>query len=446
MEKFHPFSVLDTRTKKWKDNEQWWIDKYNIKSEIGREDIKSKAGFWETPDYTSVFSPTLSQVMYKWFCPKGGTILDPFAGGSVRGIVAEELGYSYTGIELSEKQVEANKLQSNKPRWIVGDSQTVLNSVPNESFDFVFTCPPYHDLEVYSDDPKDLSNMPYQRFLGSLNSILYKSQEKLKDNRFFGIVVSEIRDLGKTRDYKIGKYRNFVSSVIEMCEESGLHFYNDMVLFNSQHQASRTGGTYFKRNRKIPSVHQNILIFVKGNPDLATEIIECNGNFVCTVDGNNYRSFREAAISIDPTNLIGSEVKRRCESTKSKYKEYQIFGEQTNPDIKYVIDGVPFEDIPQINEKTGIIESEIYNKITSNNPITRHWRKIIDIDFLDDISYSRMKFLQDNSKIRTKLPIISCEGIRFFSTYEAGTHFGLSKERIRQKLKDSKFTDYFELY
>jgi len=36
-------------------------------------------------------------------------VLDPFAGGSVRGIVASRLGYRYVGIELRQEQVEANR-------------------------------------------------------------------------------------------------------------------------------------------------------------------------------------------------------------------------------------------------------------------------------------------------------------------------------------------------
>jgi DNA modification methylase len=53
--------------------------------------------------------------MYEWFSPKGGLVLDPFAGGSVRGIVAEEMDRKYVGIDLSETQIKANKEQSKKP-------------------------------------------------------------------------------------------------------------------------------------------------------------------------------------------------------------------------------------------------------------------------------------------------------------------------------------------
>jgi tRNA G10 N-methylase Trm11 len=50
--------------------------------------------------------------MYRWFVPQEGTVLDPFAGGSVRGVVAAHLGYKYTGIELRKEQVKANEKQA----------------------------------------------------------------------------------------------------------------------------------------------------------------------------------------------------------------------------------------------------------------------------------------------------------------------------------------------
>ena len=158
-----------------------------------------------------------------------------------------------------------------------------------------------------------------------------------------------------------------------------------MVLFNSQHQASRVGKTYFERNRKIPSVHQNILVFVKGNPDIATIEIE-GGEPLCRIEGKEYLSFRHAAIDIDADKLVATEVERRCRSTKSKYKDWQIIGEETKPQIKYEVDGVPFESPKQIADLVGLSESECRNRIESNNPIYRHWKRSCDWD----ISYEEM--------------------------------------------------------
>lgn len=60
---------------------------------------------------TSIFDPVLCELAYRWFSPKGGVVLDPFAGGSVRGIVCAALGRRYVGIDLRQEQIEANRAQ-----------------------------------------------------------------------------------------------------------------------------------------------------------------------------------------------------------------------------------------------------------------------------------------------------------------------------------------------
>lgn len=438
-----PFSVLDTRTKEWKQRKEYWITTYGIQSELGREDTQSKTIFWDTPSTNvSIFDPVLCEMMYEWFSPKGGMVLDPFAGGSVRGIVAEEMDRRYLGFDINLEQVQANKQQSKKPVWWCEDSNSALNKVADESHDFVFTCPPYYDLEVYTDNPNDISNMDVADFDDRYNKILQKSVKKLKNNRFFCVVVSEVREPSTTGNYSIGKYRGLVSKTIDMCERSGLSFYNDMVLFNSQHQASRVGKTYFERNRKIPSVHQNVLVFVKGNPDLATIEIE-GGEPMCRVDGKEYLSFRHAAIDIEPNKLVASEVERRCKSTKSSYKDWQIIGEETKPKIKYVVGKIPFETPIQISELCGLSESECRNRFESNNPLYRHWKKVKPTNY--HYTYEDMEELW-GFNIEFEKPIINCDGMEFYSLKECGEHFGISSERVRQKLKDTKYSDWIYLY
>ena len=437
-----PFSVLDTRTKDWKGRKEWWITTYGIQSELGREDTESRTMFWDSPTNVSIFDPVLCEVMYDWFSPKGGMVLDPFAGGSVRGIVAEEMGRKYMGFDINLHQVQANKQQSKKPLWWCEDSYTALDKVADESHDFIFTCPPYYDLEVYTDDVNDISNMSVEDFDNRYNKILQKSVKKLKNNRFFAIVVSEVREPSVTGKYSTGRYRGLVSKTIDMLEKSGLEFYNDMILFNSQHQASRVGKTYFERNRKIPSVHQNVLVFVKGNPDIATEEIK-GGEQMCRVNGKEYLSFRHAAIDIDPNKLVASEVERRCLSTKSSYKDWQIIGKETKPTIKYEVGGVPFENPKQIAELIGgdFTEQIARNIIESNNPVYRHWKRAEGWD----ITYQEMMDLWE-CNIELEKPIINCEGINFYSLKDCANHFGISTERVRQKLNDDKHSDWIYLY
>ena len=84
----------------------------------------------------SIFDPVLCEIMYRWFCPSAGQILDPFAGGSVRGIIAGCLDYQYIGIDLRQEQIDANYEQINiaqnkKPLWICADSRDMDSHLPS---------------------------------------------------------------------------------------------------------------------------------------------------------------------------------------------------------------------------------------------------------------------------------------------------------------------------
>ena len=142
----------------------------------------------------------LCELAYRWFCPPGGLVLDPFAGGSVRGIVASKCGRRYTGIDLSERQCAANQVQAEAicaggemPMWVCGDAANLAAGVDCAA-DFVFSCPPYGDLEVYSDDPADLSTMAPEAFMAAYRKIIAAAIGKLKANRFACFVVGDYRD------------------------------------------------------------------------------------------------------------------------------------------------------------------------------------------------------------------------------------------------------------
>ena len=272
-----PFSVLDTRTSSWQKRKKLWIGK-GLKSEVGRKEnlthvmpMKSYDSENMAEEYyekgketgTSVFDPSLTELMYKWFCPEGGNILDPFAGGSVRGVVANYLGYKYTGLELRQEQVDSNREQAlnilpleNQPQWYCGDSDKLLDNKWNLKFDFLFSCPPYADLEVYSDLPDDLSNMDYKAFLSKYCSIIRKSLELLKPNSYACFVVGDVRD-------KQGYYLDFISDTKKAFINSGVKLYNEAILLNSVGTASMRANRIFSAGQKLVKIHQNVLIFKK---------------------------------------------------------------------------------------------------------------------------------------------------------------------------------------
>lgn len=322
-----PFSVLDQRSGHWQERKRAWIS-LGIKSEQGRGDalaykgqdslnklqssasgvtISSLSG--RVPNYyfqkteteerlgrsltndeferehleipedglsssgTSVFDPVLTELLISWFSPADGHILDPFAGGSVRGIIAAALGRRYTGIELRDEQVRANRQQAADilPRltdpgscdWIIGDSNEILPTL-TEPADMILSCPPYADLEVYSDDPADISSMPYPDFLTTYRSIIARSVDRLADNRFIAWVVGDVRD-------NRGNYRGLIPDTITAFEDAGASYYNEGILVSPIGSLAFRLNRQFQAGRKFGKAHQNVLVFVKGDGKKATQ-------------------------------------------------------------------------------------------------------------------------------------------------------------------------------
>lgn len=309
-----PFSVLNTRTAEWQERRRAWLE-IGIKSEEGRDDDLTFAKdaqppiYWDTKNAlreklgrepsadevlaemekqgiqamttTSIFDPVLTELSYRWFNIEGGRILDPFAGGSVRGIVAAKLNMPYVGNDLREKQVVANIENAKEvlgnmpadiaPRWTVGDS-TQLEDVLQKNgitgdFDMVFSCPPYADLEVYSNDPRDISNMDYPQFLEAYKAAIKQACARLKNNRFAVFVVGDIRD-------KKGIYRNFIGHTIEAFTECGLSYYNHLILVNQVTSLAIRVRKQMNAGRKIGKLHQNVLVFCKGSVEETVDQFE----------------------------------------------------------------------------------------------------------------------------------------------------------------------------
>lgn len=263
-----PFSVLDTRQGNWQDRKREWLD-LGIKSELGREgDLTfAKSINIEGSSGTSVFDPVLTEIIYKWFIPNdNASIYDPFAGVSVRGVVAATLGHHYTGIDLRKEQIDANYQNAKEIGtnidlidWYVDDSQNVDKYVKDSTQDLIIACPPYLDLEVYSDDPKDLSTMSDNEFDMIYQKILQKAVKKLKNNRFAVVVVSDVRGKGRNSGY-----RDLTGMTKRAFIDSGCCFYNDIVLLNAIGSAAMRARRYMK-SRKVARVHQNVLVFYKGD-------------------------------------------------------------------------------------------------------------------------------------------------------------------------------------
>lgn len=270
-----PFSVLDGRKGYWLERKREWLalgiigadgrSAQGLANPEGENALTMSKGF--DRESVSVVDPVVSELMYAWFCPPGGTVVNPMAGESVYGIVAGVMGYPYTGIEIRQEQIDTNVRQAEAivttpmPVWEQGDGRDVDVIAPPA--DFVICCPPYYDLEVYSDQDDDLSAFAtYDEFLVAYRQIIQGSAQILKDDCFAAFVVGDVRD-------KQGNYRNFVGDTVQAFLDAGMHLYNEVILLTPTGTLPLRAGQYFRASRKLGKAHQNLLIFVKGDAKLA---------------------------------------------------------------------------------------------------------------------------------------------------------------------------------
>ncbi len=300
-----PFSVLDTRQGYWQERKNKWraiigeisgsrnnllIQSYEMRYNhiykkytkerqalgIGFKEFFEKYVPQEEKDAanatvhsvgTSLFDPVLSEVLCRWFTPyTGAKIFDCFAGDTQKGFVFGYCGYEFCGIELRKEQVKINEevLADRKlpVRYICDDGQNVAKHFEYESQDMLFSCPPYYDLEKYSDLDNDASNQPtYEEFLRILDNAFSSALTCLKQNRFAVVVVGDVRSK------ETGCYYDLPSDIKRIFIRNGAHLYNDIILIECVGSSGMRAENNMNRNgRKATKVHQNVLIFYKGDP------------------------------------------------------------------------------------------------------------------------------------------------------------------------------------
>ena len=281
-----PFSILDTSVNAWLQRRNIWEQIIKNRSENIRNVTikKHNTPYLNAMDYdegykglerngfTSTFDPFLCEILVKWFSRPRDVVFDPFAGGHVRGAVCAMTGRDYVGCDINPIQVQANDeawesiigaydtTGFGKPCWIIADSTSTAVNDECEKYNMMLTCPPYYNLEVYTDNPNDLSNYKtYEEFLENYRAAIKNCYTALEQDSFAVIVVEEIRD-------KDGLMYGFVPDTIKAFVDAGFKYYNEMILENRIMSLGVRCPKYFEQSRKVGRHHQNVLVFFKGNP------------------------------------------------------------------------------------------------------------------------------------------------------------------------------------
>lgn len=266
-----PFSILDTRSGEWTERKRLWRKIINDdghsrgSAQTFSKSITEFKGDGKFAD-VSLLDPVLAEVILTWFLPRGQKCktFDTFAGDTVFGFVSAFKGNEFTGTELRKEQADFNQEQCDRAgipaKYHCDDGRNIQKHIENGSQDLYFSCPPYYDLEVYSDLENDASNQKsYADFYKILDEAFSKAVECLKENRFAVVVASDVRNK------KTGGYYDFISDIKKTFVRNGCLLYNEIVLVNAVGTAAIRVGRYMK-SRKVARIHQEVLVFYKGDP------------------------------------------------------------------------------------------------------------------------------------------------------------------------------------
>ena len=224
---FHPH-MWDVKCRNQKTPKEVFLDKELFKraikkrlrmsdSRLGVFNIRKSLKIFSGTQSVSNFRPTIARYMYKTYCEAGATVLDPCMGygGRLLGSIVSPTIYSYHGVDPCVKTYDGNcrlDVELNE------SSHNKFFNVPFEDFtttmlyDFVFTSPPYFDLEKYSDEPTQ-SYIRYPHYdewvKGFLEPLIKKSYGYLKKGRYFAInvhgekLIKEIKRLCEEKGFSL---------------------------------------------------------------------------------------------------------------------------------------------------------------------------------------------------------------------------------------------------
>ena len=212
--------------------------------------------------YTSTHStfpaPLVEWILLRYAGPAGGRILDAFAGGPPRALVSSLMGYSYVGFEIRQVQIDENiklltELGLGNVKYILGDGRFLEAEMPQ--FDFALTCPPYYDLEQYSDLDTDLSNAStYWEFNASMSMCAHAHLKHMKPGAFVCIVV------GPFRDKRTGELIDFPAHTVQNFREAGFIYHQQIVLSKNFASAAKRSTNAWLGKKLVPC-HEFLLVF-----------------------------------------------------------------------------------------------------------------------------------------------------------------------------------------
>jgi DNA modification methylase len=217
----------------------------------------------------SIYNPTQAEFILKYYTEEGWDILDPFSGRGTRSLMSLRLGRNYYGIDVCSETVHENirKIEEKNfgnQRWDIrlGDGTRPHEVFPNQTFDAIFTCPPYYNIEKYSGADGDLSHLSDRGFEERIEEMFVNvdgmiKKSSYKEKRFHPLI------------FTVGTVRRGDSGLLDMdslfqsiAGRYGFTLHDKLITVN---RAPGAGFT-FRRNwdyKFLCKTHETTLVFVQ---------------------------------------------------------------------------------------------------------------------------------------------------------------------------------------
>jgi hypothetical protein len=155
-------------------------------------------------------------------------VLDPMEGGGTSRDVCADMGIAYAGYDLRS------------------GTDSLRDEIGN-GYDLIFWHPPYHDMKVYGDDPRDLSRSgSVTAFLALLRMGYWRFLELLAPGGRLAILIGDMR--------RRGRYVPLTAEVARLDRER-----LESIIVKVQHNVSSNktqyGGSF------VPILHETLTIF-----------------------------------------------------------------------------------------------------------------------------------------------------------------------------------------
>jgi DNA modification methylase len=198
----------------------------------------------------SPFPEEVSRVCYELYLRDCKHIFDPFAGWGERGFFAKEYCKEYTGFDIN-----AMAIQHAEDHYGIQNDLADSYTVKLPKFDGLFTCPPYWNLERYTDQGIDAAKT-WKDFLFRYSFIFHKAYEVADTGSMFCIMVGDWR--------KDGVYYDIAHQTRKIFEDLGATTIDDVVISRKGVSKITIMLPQAKRLGYSVKVHSSLLVFKKG--------------------------------------------------------------------------------------------------------------------------------------------------------------------------------------